>query len=293
MNHRAGFVSIIGKPNVGKSTLLNALIGEQLSAVTHKAQTTRHRIKGFLNAPGYQIIFSDTPGIIDPAYKLHERMMGAVDSSFEDADIAILVIETGDRNLGDEISKRLNKMNVPLIVLLNKIDLSTQEKVVEEMDFWKSQFQNSEVIPVSAAEKFNLDLLLNTMVALLPEGPAYYDKEELSDRSVRFFVTEIIRKQLLLLYKKEIPYSCEVSITEFKEDTTIDRIRCEIGVDRESQKAILLGHKGSAIKRLGITSREQIEQLTGKQAFLELTVKVKGDWRNDDKQLDRFGYRES
>jgi GTPase len=292
MKHKAGFVSIIGKPNVGKSTLLNAIIGENLSAVTHKAQTTRHRIKGMLNGKDYQIVFSDTPGIIKPAYKLHERMMEAVDSTFADADVVVLVIECGDRKINEEIDIRLKKINSPLIVVLNKVDKSHQDIVVGELEFWKSKFDRAEVIPVSALEKFNLELLVNMMVNRLPEGPAYYDKNEVSDRSVRFFVTEIIRQQLLIQYQKEIPYSCEVTVTDYKEEKKIDKIRCEISVDRESQKGIILGNKGLSIKKLGTISRINIEKLTGKKVYIELTVKVKGDWRNDSRQLNRFGYEE-
>jgi GTP-binding protein Era len=289
--HKSGFVTIFGKPNVGKSTLMNCLIGEKLSVVTPKAQTTRHRIKGILNHEDYQIVFSDTPGILKPAYKLHERMMKAVDATFVDADVAVFVVEVNEYKLGDEIADRLRNLLAPLIIVINKIDTSDQNILETRVAFWENELHPAAIIPVSAAECFNVESLRNAILSFLPEGPAYFSKEDLSDRNIRFFVTEIIRAQLLLQYKKEVPYSCEVSVIEYKESPEIDRIRCEIYVDRESQKAILLGHKGEAIKRLGTEARKRIEQLVGKQVFLELTVKVRGDWRDDEKQLDKFGYK--
>jgi GTP-binding protein Era len=290
--HKAGFVTIIGKPNVGKSTLLNALLGESLSAVTHKAQTTRHRIKGILNDDHYQIVFSDTPGIMKPAHKLHERMMNSVGSSFEDADLVVLVTDAADDSVGEEVESYLKKVSCPMIIVVNKIDLSSQPEVVKMISRWKDRFDQSDIIPVSALEKFNIDTLREMMVKNLPEGPPFYEKEDLSDRNIRFFVSEIVRKNILEQFKKEVPYSCEVTVVDYKEKEQIDHIRCEIAVDRESQKGILLGKKGDAIRRLGTSSRKEIESLTGKKVYLELTVKVKGDWRNDPKQLDRFGYRE-
>lgn len=291
-NHRSGFVSIIGKPNVGKSTLMNALIGESLSVVTPKAQTTRHRIRGILNHDDYQIVFSDTPGILKPAYKLHERMMKAVDATFVDADAVLLVVEAGEKALTDEVANRLRDLKEPLVVAINKIDLSDQSLLEERVEYWEQTLHPAAIIPISAAEKFNLDILLQVLLRYLPEGPPYFDKEDLSDRHVRFFISEIIREQLLLQYRKEVPYSCEVSIVEYKEADDIDRIRCEIYVDRESQKAILLGHKGEAIKRLGTQSRIRMEKMLEKKVFLELTVKVRSDWRDDERQLDQFGYHE-
>ncbi len=290
--HKAGFVSIIGKPNAGKSTLLNALLGQSLSAVTHKVQTTRHRIKGILNDGHYQIVFSDTPGIIKPAHKLHERMMDSVGSSFADADLVVLVTEADDDSPSDEVNAYLKKVSCPLIIVLNKIDLSTQPEVISKIATWKERFSESEVIPISAKENFNIDSLLDLMIDKLPEGPPFYEKDDLSDRNMRFFVSEIIRKNILEQFKKEVPYSCEVTVVDYKEEENIDKIRCEIAVDRESQKGILLGKKGEAIRRLGTSSRKEIEVLTGKKVFLDLTVKVKGDWRNDPGQLDRFGYKE-
>lgn len=290
--HKAGFVTIIGKPNAGKSTLLNALLGQSLSAVTHKAQTTRHRIKGILNNENYQVVFSDTPGIMKPAHKLHERMMDSVGSSFEDADLVILVAEAGDESPGDEVELYLKKVSSPMIIVINKIDLSSQPEVAAMISSWKERFRDSEVVPISAKENFNIGPLLDLMVEKLPEAPPFYEKEDLSDRNMRFFVSEIIRKNILEQFKKEVPYSCEVTVVDYKEKEQIDHIRCEIAVDRESQKGILLGRKGEAIRRLGTSSRKEIEQLTGKKVYLDLTVKVKGDWRNDPGQLDRFGYRD-
>jgi len=290
MNHQAGFVAIIGRPNVGKSTLLNAMLGEKLSVVTHKAQTTRHRIKGILNGENYQVVFSDTPGVLKPAYTLQERMMGAVDSSLEDADAILLVVECGEKKAADEIVERIGKTELPLVIAINKVDLTDQEQLERAVEYWQESLSPKAIVPISATEGFHIDQLKDVLVSLIPENPPYYPKDDLSDRNVRFFVSEMIREQILKQYSKEIPYSCEVVITEYKEDAAIDRIRCEIIVDRESQKAILLGNKGTAIKQLGIQSRKRIEQFVGKHIFLELTVKVRTDWRNDPKSLDRFGY---
>ncbi len=292
MAHKAGFVAIIGKPNVGKSTLLNKLLGTQLTVVTPKAQTTRHRIKGILNTDDYQVVFSDTPGILKPAYNLHKRMMKAVDSSILDADVAMYVVEVNEKTLSEEVGMRLKNLKVPLIVVLNKVDLSTQEELEEKVAFWQNELQPAALIPVSAIKSFNVESVLNTILELLPEAPPYFNKEDLSDRNVRFFVTEIIRETLLMQYQKEVPYSCEVAITDYKEDPEIDRIRCEIYVDRESQKAIILGHKGAAIKRLGTEARRKIEKFISKHIFIDITIKVREDWRNDERQLDKFGYRE-
>jgi GTP-binding protein Era len=291
-SHRAGFVAIVGKPNVGKSTLLNALLGEQLSVVNPKAQTTRHRIKGILNHEDYQIVFSDTPGVLKPAYTLQERMMDAVDASLEDSDAILLVVECGEKKIADELELRLAKTKTPVVVAVNKIDTSNQEQLEAAVEYWKEKLNPLAIIPISALEGFNTEKVTETLVTLIPENPPYFPKDDLSDRNVRFFVTEIIREQILRQYSKEIPYSCEVNITEYKEDENIDRIRCEIFVDRESQKAIILGNKGTAIKNLGTQARKRIEQFVGKHVFLELTVKVKSDWRNDPKTLDRFGYNQ-
>ncbi|MBK6643555.1 MAG: GTPase Era [Bacteroidetes bacterium] len=292
MTHKAGFVAIIGKPNVGKSTLLNKMLGEQLSVVTPKAQTTRHRIKGILNDPEYQIVFSDTPGIMQPAYKLHKKMMDAVDSTLVDADLVMLVVEIHERALSEEVAERLKNLVVPFILVINKVDLADQEMLEQKVIFWKELLNPGAIIPVSATEKFNIQPLVQTIVSYLPESPAFFDKEDVSDRNVRFFVTEIIREKILVNYQKEIPYSCEVVVTDYKEEPEIHRIRCEIYVDRESQKAILLGHKGEAIKKLGTDARKKIEKLVDCHIYLELTVKVRENWRDDEKQLDKFGYNE-
>lgn len=290
--HRSGFVTIIGKPNVGKSTLMNRILGEDLSVVTPKAQTTRHRIKGILNAPDYQIVFSDTPGIMKPAYKLHERMLGAVDAAFQDADAVMLVVEVGERALSPEVEERLKRNLAPLILIINKIDLSDQAQLEERVDMWRNLLKPEVIIPVSAQENFNVQSIVDALVKIMPVHEPYFDKDDLSDRNVRFFVQEIVREKILLQFQKELPYSCEVVVKEYREQPETDVIRCDIFVDRESQKAILLGHKGAAIKSLGIASRTAIEKFTGKKIHLELTVKVKGDWRNDESQLDRFGYKD-
>lgn len=292
MSHKSGFVTIIGKPNVGKSTLLNALIGEDLSVVTPKAQTTRHRIKAILNHPDYQIVFSDTPGIMKPAYKLHERMLNAVDETFVDADLVIYVTELGDRTIDEATKQKLHQLSVPLFVLINKVDQGDQQQVSEAVDHWKSMLEPQLILPVSALHRFQLDVLLAELLREMPEGPPYFDKDEdLSDRNMRFFVAEIIRGRILQQYQKEIPYAVEVVVDSYKESEDIDRIGVVIYCARESQKAILLGHGGAAIKKLGITSRQKIEALVGKKVYLELTVKVAADWRDDDKTLRRFGYQ--
>lgn len=291
MLHKSGFVNIVGKPNVGKSTLLNALMGQDLSVVTPKAQTTRHRIKAILNEEDYQIVFSDTPGIMKPSYKLHERMLDAVQQTFTDADLVLYVTELGDRTLDEALREKLNTLEVPLFVLINKVDQGDQEKVEEAVAHWKEVLNPQVILPLSALHRFNLDVLLEQMLKVLPEGPPYYGKEEeISDRNTRFFVAEIIRGSVLELYRKEVPYSVEVVVEEYKESEEIDRIKATIYCARESQKAILLGHQGKAIKKLGITSRLKIEEFVGKKVYLDLTVKVADDWRDNDKMLKRFGY---
>jgi GTP-binding protein Era len=291
MSHKSGFVNIVGKPNVGKSTLLNALMGQDLSVVTPKAQTTRHRIKAILNNEEYQIVFSDTPGIMKPAYKLHEKMLHAVEETFTDADLILFVTEFGDRKLEEDLAVKLKNRHVPLFVLLNKVDKGNQEEVEAAVQLWKELLDPEIVLPISALHNFHLDVLLNKILEVLPEGPAYFDKDEdISDRNTRFFVTEIIRGRILQQYQKEVPYSVEVIVTEYKESPEIDRIKVVIYCARESQKAILLGHGGAAIKKLGIDSRKKIEEFVGKQVYLETTVKVADDWRDNDKMLKRFGY---
>ncbi|RLD68071.1 MAG: GTPase Era [Bacteroidetes bacterium] len=289
--HKAGFVNILGSPNVGKSTLMNALVGENLSIITSKVQTTRHRIMGMLNGDDYQIVFSDTPGIIDkPGYKLHAAMMSYVESALEDADIFLYVTEVNGDTLHESVLSKMQKSNSRIIVLLNKIDLSNQEILEKRVEFWNQQLPNAEILPISALHNFNVDTLRNRLVELIPESPAFYPKDELSDKSMRFFVSEIIREKILLNYKKEIPYSTEVVVEEYKEtDNRID-IRATIYVIRETQKMIIIGKNGQAIKRVGIDSRKDIEAFVDKHIYLDITVKVSKDWRENEKQLKKFGY---
>ncbi|MBL0339584.1 MAG: GTPase Era [Bacteroidetes bacterium] len=292
MEHKAGFIAIIGKPNVGKSTLMNRIVGEQLSVVTPKAQTTRHRIKGILTTDDFQMVFSDTPGILKPAYDLHKRMMKSVDATILDADAAMFVVEVNERKLSEEVGLRLKNLQIPLVVVINKIDQADQLELEQRVAFWETELNPAAIIPVSATENFNVEAIVTTLLRFIPEAPAFFDGEDLSDRNTRFFVAEIIREKILMQYQKEVPYSCEVTIIDYKEEPTIDKIRCEIFVDRESQKAILLGHKGEAIKRLGTDARKKIEKFVGKHVFLDLTIKVKSDWRNDERSLNKFGYNE-
>ena len=291
MKHKSGFVNIIGNPNVGKSTLMNALIGQNLSIITNKAQTTRHRIKGILSDENYQIVFSDTPGIIKPAYKLQESMMQYVKSAFQDADVILYVVEIGEQGLKDkDIFEKIKKLKIPLIILLNKIDLVTQEKVLIEIENWKNKFSDAVILPISALNRFNINEIINSIVELLPFSPPYYSKDEVTDKSERFFVEEIIREKILKHYKKEVPYSVEISVEEFIEEDEIVRIRAIIYVLRESQKAILIGHKGLGLKRIGSESRKDIEKMINKKVFLITPIKVKKDWRNNSSQLKKFGY---
>lgn len=293
MVHRAGFVNIIGNPNVGKSTLMNAFLGEKLSIITSKAQTTRHRILGILNGDNFQVILSDTPGIIKPAYELQEAMMDFVKLAFEDADVLIYIVEIGEKELKDEtFFNKITTTDIPVLLLLNKIDKSSQEELETQMQFWKEKVPNAEVWPISALEKFNVSEVLNRIVSLLPEAPAYYPKDQITDKPERFFVNEAIREKILLHYKKEIPYSVEVDTEEFIEDDAIIRIRSVIMVERDSQKGIIIGHKGSALKRVGVQAREDLEKFFGKQIHIELYVKVNKDWRSNANQLKRFGYNQ-
>lgn len=293
MEHKSGFVNIIGNPNVGKSTLMNALVGERLSIITPKAQTTRHRIFGILNEPEYQIVFSDTPGVIQPAYKMQEHMMKFVSESFEDADVFLYMVEPGDRALKDEgFFQRLQKTDRPVLLLINKIDTSTQEVLEEEMAYWSATLPNAEILPISALEKAGTAALVEKLVAHLPECPPYFAKDALTDKTERFFVTEIIREQILLNYKKEIPYSVEVEVDTFLEEEEIIKIRSVIYVARDSQKGIIIGHKGKMLKRVGVGARKQLESFFGKKIHLETFVKVKKNWRDSDLQLKRFGYKQ-
>ena len=291
MQHKAGFVNIIGNPNVGKSTLMNALMGEKLSIITHKAQTTRHRILGILNEDDYQIVFSDTPGIIKPAYKLQESMMNFVHSAFQDADVLIYIVEMGEKALKDEsFFEKIKNTEIPLLLLINKIDLSEQEEVKTQINNWKEQVPNAEILPISALNKFNIDKIIVRIKELLPVAPAFYDKDAITDKPKRFFVSESIREKILKHYKKEVPYSVEVEVEEFEDEKEIIRIRAIIFVMRESQKGIIIGHKGAGIKRIGTEARRDLERFFDKKIFLETVVKVKKNWRNDDRQLKSFGY---
>ena len=291
MEHKSGFVNIIGNPNVGKSTLLNSLIGQDISIITNKAQTTRHRIKGILSDKNYQIVFSDTPGIIKPAYKLQESMMQYVKSAFQDADVILYVVEIGEQGLKDEeIFEKIKKLKIPLIILLNKIDLVSQDKVLLEIENWKRKFSKAIVLPISALNKFNINEIIDAIVEVLPISPPYYSKDDVTDKSERFFIEEIIREKILKHYKKEVPYSVEISVEEFFEEEDIIRIRAIIYVLRESQKGILIGHKGLGLKRIGTEARKDIEKMLDKKVFLATPIKVKKDWRNDNNQLKKFGY---
>jgi|TARA_B110000240_G_scaffold198013_1_gene255805 GTP-binding protein Era len=291
MNHKAGFVNIIGNPNVGKSTLMNALVGQKLSIITPKAQTTRHRIMGILNEDDYQIVFSDTPGVIKPAYKLQQSMMNFVHSAFQDADILIYMVEIGEKGLKDEkLYERIKKTSLPLLLLINKIDLSDQENIAEYISNWKKELPNAEILPISALNGFNLDQITNYLIENIPESPPYYAKDAITDKSERFFIEEIIREKILKHYKKEIPYSVEIEVEEFFEEEEIIRIRAIIYVLRESQKGILIGHKGLGLKRIGTEARRDIERMLDKKVYLETPIKVNKNWRNDNNQLKKFGY---
>ena len=291
MEHKAGYVNIIGNPNVGKSTLMNALVGERLSIITSKAQTTRHRILGIVNDEQNQIVFSDTPGVMNPAYKLQENMMDFVHGAFQDADILLYMVETGEKGLKDEkLFERLKNTDLPVLLLLNKIDRVEQDFVKEQILFWKELLPNAEIHPISALNKFNLDLVMARIKALLPVSPPYFEKDALTDKSERFFVSETIREKILKYYKKEIPYSVEIEVEEFFDEEDIIKIRAIIFVARESQKGIIIGHKGRALKKVGTLARRDMEAFFQKKIFLDLYVKVNKDWRDDDKQLKRFGY---
>ena len=289
--HKSGFVNIIGNPNVGKSTLMNALVGERLSIITSKAQTTRHRIMGIVNGEDFQIVYTDTPGIVNPHYKLHEQMMGFVHSALEDADLFLLVTEIGETFKNQEVLSKIIRSETPVILVINKIDLSDQQTIRDKMAYWHNQIPRAVIVPASATERFNIDTIFDHILDLLPENPPYFPKDELTDRSMRFFVSEIIREKLLLYYQKEIPYSCEVAVESYEEKEGVDNIGAVIYVERESQKAILIGHKGMSIKKVGIESRKDIEEFTGKKCFLSIYIKVMKDWRNNDRALRQFGYQ--
>lgn len=290
MAHKAGFVGIIGKPNVGKSTLMNRLVGEGLSIVTHKAQTTRHRIKGILNSDDYQIVFSDTPGILEPHYLLQEKMMDFVKATLEDADAVLFISDLSEAYMDEIILEKLTAIKAPLIVVLNKIDLSSTDEINKLVHGWKKKLKPLAVIPVSALKKFNTEKIIEAILELLPEAPPYFPKDSLSDANERFFVSEIIREKIMLHYQQEIPYSVEVIVEAFKEEEKIVKIASTIYVERDSQKGILIGKGGEDIKRIGTEARIDIEKFLGKKVFLELFVKVEKEWRKNENKLRRFGY---
>ena len=289
--HRSGFVNIIGNPNVGKSTLMNALVGERLSIITSKAQTTRHRIMGIVDGEDFQIVYSDTPGILKPAYKLQESMMNFVRGAVDDADVILYVTDTVEQSdRSDEIVERIVHSGIPAIVVINKIDLSTPEALEAIVDRWHKKMPDAEIVPVSAKEKFNMKGLLEAIMRRLPEGEPFYPKDTLTDRPMRFFASEIIREKIMLSYDKEIPYCCQIEIDSYKEEPAIDRISATIYVARNSQKGIVIGHKGEKLKRVGQAAREDLERFLGKKVFLQLFVKVQEGWRDNERQLQRFGY---
>ena len=291
--HKSSFVNIIGNPNVGKSSLTNYLLGQKLSIITSKAQTTRHRILALINDENYQLVISDTPGVIKPAHKLHKSMMDFVLPATEDADILIYMVEYKDHNLKDEsLFNKIVNIKVPLLIIINKIDLLNQEKLELETDFWKAKVPNAEIWPISVKESFNIDKLLDRLVELSPVSPPYFPKDQLTDKNERFFVNEIIREKILLNFKKEIPYSVEVITEDFKEEEAIIKIRSIIIVERDSQKGIIIGHKGAAIKNVGTKARIDLESFFNKKIFLDLQVKVKKNWRSDEKLLKKFGYQQ-
>jgi GTP-binding protein Era len=291
--HKSGFVNIIGNPNVGKSTLMNALVGERLSIITSKAQTTRHRILGIVNDENHQIIFSDTPGVLEPAYKMHQSMMTFVKSALTDADIILFMVEVKENRFKDEdILNKLKKTSTPILLLINKIDEVDQQFLEEKVAFWKKEIPAAEIYPLSALHHFNIDNIFERIKELLPEGEPYYEKDALTDKPEKFFVAEIIREKILLNYQKEIPYSCEVEVEEYKEFADIIKIRANIIVARDSQKGIIIGHQGKSLKKVGTEARKDIETFVQKKVFLELYVKVSKDWRDNDNQLKRFGYNQ-
>jgi GTP-binding protein Era len=297
MQHKAGYVNILGKPNAGKSSLMNAMLGEKLSIITSKAQTTRHRILGIVNTDDVQLIFSDTPGIVKPLYKLHEKMMGVVEESLKDGDIFLLVIDAADKEsmeadseLLQKVHAKLQKVKVPVIIAINKIDLIDQVKLEEMAEMLTTKFPTAEIYPISALHKFNLDHLYARLIELLPENPPFYDKEDISDKPTRFFIAEMIREKILSYYQKEIPYSVEIVVNSFKEEPNIIKIQADIFVMRDSQKLIVIGQGGKAIKKLGTEARRDMEKFLDKKVFLELFVKVKKDWRDNETNLKSFGY---
>jgi len=291
MEHKAGFVNIVGSPNVGKSTLMNQLLGEKLSIVTSKAQTTRHRIMGIANGDDYQIVFSDTPGVVNTAYNLHEHMMEYVSTSLKDADILIFITDIHEDEMNHkETLEKIVHLKIPILLIINKIDLGDQAKVKERIEYWHSKVPQAEIIPASALHGFNKEWIWERIMELLPVHPPYFDKDDISDRSMRFFVSEIIREKILLNTSKEVPYSSQVVVEEYKEAEDIVHIRAVIIVERDTQKGIIIGKGGSMLKRIGIDARKGIEEFVGKKIFLQTFVKVDKDWRKDEKKLRNYGY---
>ena len=291
MAHKAGFVNIVGNPNVGKSTLMNLLVGERISIATFKAQTTRHRIMGILNTPEMQICFSDTPGVLKPNYKLQEQMLHFSESALQDADVLLYVtdmVEKADKN--SDFLQKVQRMKVPILVLVNKIDLSDQKALTQKVEEWHTVLPQAEIIPISALHKFNVDVVLRRIEALLPESPAYFEKDQWTDKPARFFVTEIIREKILLYYDKEIPYSVEVVVEQFKETEKLIRISAIIYVERDSQKGIIIGHQGVALKKVSTEARKSLEKFFGKTIYLQTFVKVDKDWRSSDAAMKNYGY---
>jgi len=291
-NHKAGFVSIVGNPNVGKSTLMNAWVGEKLSIITPKAQTTRHRILGILNAEDYQLVLSDTPGVITPSYKMQSSMMDFVKTALEDADVLIYMLEVGETQMKDQkLFEKIQRLSIPVLVLINKIDTTDQAALIASVEHWQGLFPQANIFPISAKTGFSVQEVLDHLISLLPLSPPYYPKDQMTDKSERFFVNEAIREQILQHYDKEVPYAVEVVTEEFKETEKIIKIRSLIMVERETQKGILIGHKGSALKKVGVGARMKLQAFFTKKVHLELYVKVNKDWRSNERQLKRFGYK--
>jgi GTP-binding protein Era len=290
--HKSGFINIIGNPNVGKSTLMNCFMGEKFSIITSKAQTTRHRILGIVNGEDFQLVFSDTPGILKPSYELQDSMMDFVKNALEDADIIIYMLEIGETSIkNNEVHKKILNANVPTFILLNKIDLSDQKNLEEQVILWKELYPKAHIYPISALNNFNIDIVLKHLIELIPQSPPYFPKDQLTDKPERFFVNEILREKILLYYNKEIPYSVEVVTEDFKEEDNIIKIKSVIFVERDSQKGIIIGHKGNALKKIGTKARQGLEIFFGKKIYIELQVKVSKNWRSNSKVLKKFGYK--
>jgi GTP-binding protein Era len=291
MSHKAGFVNIVGSPNVGKSTLMNQMIGEKLSIVTSKAQTTRHRIHGIVNGEDHQIVFSDTPGVVNASYKLHEQMMSYVESSFKDADVLLFITDIYESEMNHkETLERIKKLSIPVLCIVNKMDLGTQEQVEKRIEYWKEKLPNAEVITISALHGFGKEWVWQRILELLPENPPYFDKDDLSDRPVRFFVAEMIREKIFLFTDKEVPYCSQVDVNTYEEEENIIRIRATIIIERDSQKGIIIGKGGEMLKKIGREARKDIEKFVGKQVFLQTFVKVDKDWRESELKLKKYGY---